>query len=131
MEQTKITLDAHTIVWAIDDMLNHKLSSRAKQAIMDAEKNGTIYIPTIALLEVLRLIEKGRLSLSFDKLLLGIEKSKHHKIVPFDISLLKVAIPIKDLELHDRLIVATAIMTNSMLVSKDRAILSSGVNVLW
>ena len=131
MEQTRITLDAHTIVWSVDEMLNHKLSSAAKQAITYAEKNGIIYIPTIALLEVLRLIEKGRISLSFDKLLSGIEKSKHHKIIPFDTRLLKASIPIEGLELHDRLIVATAVMTNSVLISRDRAIGALGINVVW
>jgi len=46
---------------------------------------------------------------------------------------LRVAMPLKGLELHDRLILATAIMTDSTLVSKDRAmkVRSFGIAVVW
>lgn len=131
MEQIGITIDTHTLVWSVDEALNHKLSSAAKQAIAKAEDSGIVYIPTIVLLEMLRLVEKGRFLLSFDEFLIGLEQSKNHQIVPFDMKLLRVAMAVQDLELHDRLIVATAILTNSVLISKDRAIGVSGVTVLW
>jgi PIN domain nuclease of toxin-antitoxin system len=131
MEQNRITLDAHTLVWTVDSALNYKLSEKAKQAITQAERNGIIYIPIIALLEVFRLIEKGKCSLSFDDLLKGLEQSENHQIIPFDTGLLRVAMTMPKLELHDRLIVATAIMTDSVLVSKDREIERSGIKILW
>lgn len=133
MEQTRITIDAHTLVWALDEKLNDKLSQDARQAILRAEKYGTIYVPTIALLEVLRLAEKGKIALPFDILLSKLEKSKHHEVIPFDTKLLKVAMPIQGLELHDRVILATALMTESDLVSKDRVIKANsyGANVIW
>lgn len=131
MEQIRVTIDTHALVWSVDGALNYKLSSAAKQAIAEAEKTGIVYVPTIVLLEMLRLVEKGRLSLSFDEFLTGVEQSKNHQIVPFDVRLLRVAMTVQNLELHDRLIVATAILTNSILISKDRAIGASGVNVLW
>ena len=131
MEQIRVTIDTHALVWSVGGALNYKLSSSAKQAIAEAEKTGIVYVPTIVLLEMLRLAEKGRLSLSFDEFLTGVEQSKNHQIVPFDVRLLRVAMTVQNLELHDRLIVATAILTNSILISKDRAIGASGVNVLW
>jgi PIN domain nuclease of toxin-antitoxin system len=131
MEQNRITLDAHTLVWTVDSALNYRLSEKAKQAITQAERNGIIYIPIIALLEVFRLIEKGKCSLSFEDLLKGLEQSENHQIIPFDTELLKVTMTMPKLELHDRLIVATAIMTDSILVSKDREIERSGIKILW
>jgi len=38
---------------------------------------------------------------------------------------------IKGLEIHDRLIVATSINTNSTIVSKDTMIKDKGFKVLW
>jgi len=131
MEQNKITLDAHALIWYVHEPSKSKLSSLALETIRSAARDVIIYIPTIALLEVLRVIEKGRYPLSFEALVSGIERSKHHEIVPFDTSLLKVAMTIQNLELHDRLIAATAILTNSVLISRDRAIGTPGVNVVW
>lgn len=109
------------------------LSRPALEAIREAEENGIIYVPTIVLLEVHRLIEKGRLSLSFHKLLSDIERGTNYQVIPFDTELLKLSVSIKGLELHDKLIFATAILTNSALVSKDRVIKAKGTNVkvIW
>ncbi len=131
MEQNRITIDTHALIWSVDEALNHKLSPLAKQTIIEAEKGGVIYVPTIVLLEVLRLVEKGRFPLLFDDLLVALERSDHHRIIPFDTTVLRVAMTAKGLELHDRLIVATTILTDSVLVSKDRAIRASGITVVW
>ena len=130
---TRITIDSHALIWYVDQELNGKLSQPALEAIREAEKNGIIYVPIIALLEIHRLIEKGRLSLSFDKLLSDIERGTNYQAIPFDIELLKLSVSIKGLELHDKLIFATAILTNSDLVSKDRVIRAKGTNVkvIW
>jgi len=131
MEQNRITLDAHTLIWYVHEPSKSNLSSLALEAIRSAERDGIIYVPTIVLLEVLRVIEKGRYPLSFEALLSDLERSKHHEIVPFDTRLLRVAMTVQGLELHDRLIAATAILTNSILISRDRTIGTPGVNVVW
>ncbi|MBM3212934.1 type II toxin-antitoxin system VapC family toxin [Candidatus Poribacteria bacterium] len=137
MEQIRLTLDAHTLIWYLDEMLHYKLSKSAMQAITKAEENGIIYIPIIAILEVLRLIEKGKFSLSFNEFMLALEKSKLYQIIPLDTRLLNYMTITQGLDLHDRLIVATAIFTNSVLISKDKiigqAIKDKGINleVLW
>lgn len=127
----EITLDTHTFIWYLDKSLNNKLSQKALKAIKEAEDSYTIYLPIIVLMEVLYLIEKGRVDLSFHKLLLNIEKSINYEIVPFDTRLLKIAETIKGLEVHDRLILATAILTGSPLVSNDREIHAKGIRVIW
>jgi PIN domain nuclease of toxin-antitoxin system len=122
MEQVRLTLDAHTLIWYLDEMLHYKLSKPAMQAITKAEENGIIYIPIIAILEVLRLIEKGKFSLSFSELMSTLEKSRLYQIIPLDTRLLSYMTITQGLDLHDRLIAATAIFTNSILISKDRII---------
>lgn len=133
MGNARITIDSHALIWYVDEELKANLSTPALKAIRESEKNGIIYVPTIALLEIYRLIEKGRISLSFDRLLSDIERGANYQVIPFDIELLRLAVSIKGLELHDKLIFATAMLTNSALVSKDRAIRAKGTNVkiIW
>jgi len=126
-----ITLDTHSLIWYIDTNLNEKLSKTALHAIEEAEDSGIIYIPAITLLEALDLIEKGRIKLSFDVFMASIREDVAYQIIPLDEELLKAAIPLKGLEIHDRLIVATAILTNTVLVCRDRAVRAMGVNVVW
>ena len=133
MGSSRITIDSHALIWYIDELLNDKLSDKALEAIIQAEKNGIIYVPMISLLEILRLYEKGKLSLSFEDILSRIEGSENYEVVPFDMELLKISVFVKDLELHDRLIVATAVMTNTDIISMDRSIRakSFGTSVIW
>ena len=127
----EITLDTYAFIWYLDKNLNHKLSPKALKAVKEAEETDTIYIPIIVLMEILYLIEKGRVNLSFHKLLLNLEESINYEIVPFDNRLLKIAETIKGLEVHDRLILATAVLTGSPLVSSDRQIHAKGIKVIW
>lgn len=101
------------------------------KAIKEAEDSYTVYLPIIVLMEVLYLVEKGRVNLSFHKLLLNLEESINYEIVPFDTKLLKIAETIKGLEVHDRLILATAILSGSPLVSNDKEIHAKGIKVVW
>ena len=127
----EITLDTHAFIWYLDKSLNNKLSPKALKAIKEAEDSYTVYLPIIVLMEVLYLIEKGRVNLSFHKLLLNLEESVNYEIVPFDTRLLKIAETIKGLEVHDRLILATAILTGSPLISNDKEIHAKGIEVIW
>ena len=127
----EITLDTHAFIWYLDKSLNNKLSQKALNAIKEAEDSYTVYLPIIVLMEVLYLVEKGRVNLSFPKLLLNLEESINYEIIPFDTRLLKIAETIKGLEAHDRLILATAILTGSPLVSNDKEIHTKGIKVIW
>ena len=127
----EITLDTHAFIWYLDKSLNNKLSPKALKTIKEAEDSYTVYLPIIVLMEVLYLIEKGRVNLSFHKLLLNLEESVNYEIVPFDTRLLKIAETIKGLEVHDRLILATAILTGSPLISNDKEIHAKGIKVIW
>jgi PIN domain nuclease of toxin-antitoxin system len=131
MELPDITIDTHALIWYVDANLNYKLSEVALQTITFAEKNGTIYVPSIALMEAMDLIEKGKVSLVFNELLNMVDRGQNYKIVPLDARLLRTSIPLKGLDIHDRLIVSTALLTNTVLISRDRTITEFGINVLW
>jgi hypothetical protein len=62
---------------------------------------------------------------------LDLERNASYQIVPFDTDLLRTTMRLPGLELHDRVITATAMLTNSVLVSRDREIRASGVTVVW
>jgi PIN domain nuclease of toxin-antitoxin system len=126
-----ITVDTHTLVWYVDEASNRKLTEKAIQMIDDAEKNSVIYVSTISLMEVIDLSEKGRISISFRKVLSAIDTNEAYKVISVSSELIRTAIPLQGLEIHDRLIVATALMTKSILVSKDREIRATGLNVVW
>jgi len=96
-----------------------------------AEKEATIFVPIIALMEILHLIDAGRFPVSFGTVIRTVKENEAYQIVPFDMRLLEIAIPLKGLEIHDRLVAATAVMTDSILVSKDRTIGVPGVTVVW
>ena len=128
---TKITVDAHSLVWFLDADLKYKLSDSALKAIRKAQEESLVYIPIIAIMEIVYLIERGRINTSFDNFMSAIELNRNFQIIPLNTELLKIAISLQGLEIHDRLILATAIMTDSILVSKDMTIRAKGVNVIW
>lgn len=127
----EITLDTHSLIWYVDKGLNIKLSQKALQTIKEAEKTDTIYIPIIVLMELLHLVEKGKVNLSFNRLLLTLEESSNYQIIPFDTRLLKIAQTMRGLEVHDRIILATATLTNSPIVTKDKDMIGKGILTIW
>jgi len=131
MEYDRITVDAHSLIWYVHEPSNVKLTKKAIEIIDNAERNGIIYVPSIVLLEILRLVEKGKYPISFDALVKSIENHARYEVIPLNTDLISILKNIHGLELHDRVIVATAMMTNTILVSKDREIRAAGLNVIW
>jgi len=128
----RITIDAHALIWYFHEDSRGFLSAKALEAITLAEKTGVIYVPSVALLEILRLIEKGKFPLSFDDLLSRISKSAAYELIPLDGKIVKTVIDIShELVLHDRIIVATAIATDTDLVSADIEISKVYDRVIW
>ncbi len=131
MGKADITIDTHTMLWYLDSDYNFKLSKKASDVIAQAEMSGTIYVPIVSLAEALHQIDKGKFNITFDKLMSSIRDNEAYEIVPFDEEILEKAVSLKGLEIHDRLIVATALINDSVLVSKDKELRSSGLNVIW
>jgi len=90
-------------------------------------------VPTIVLAEALYLAEKNRLALGLSAILDRLAKMGGFEIAPFDLFVLKgmEALP-ASLEMHDRIILATARAWGAKLISKDEALRESGlVELAW
>ncbi len=92
--------------------------------IFRSAENGedTIYIPTIVLAECLHLVEKGKIELDFNEMILKIKSSDNFVPMSFDFTILEMLNNIEIPELHDRIIVATARILDVPILTKDREI---------
>jgi len=123
--------DTHPLVWYFLD--DESLSSNALNAFQRSEREGIIIVPAVVLAEVMFIAKKGRIALSFEETLRLIEESENFEVAPLDVAILKIADKIEaDLEMHDRIIVATALHYEATLITKDERIILSGiVPTLW
>jgi predicted nucleic acid-binding protein len=122
-------IDAHALVWYVVG----KLPERADAVFKDAEAGKTVlYVPTIVLAECLHLVEKGKIKLNFRELLDRIKSSDNFVSVPFDLEILELMQDIKGRDLHDRVIIATALRMNAKILTKDKGIAATGlVETVW
>lgn len=123
--------DTHSLVWYFID--DPQLSKKALNVFEKTIKDGIIIIPILVLAEIMYISKKGRITISFQDTLNKIDESENFDIVPLDTNILKIADKLDiDLEMHDRLITATAVSFNAPLITKDRSIIDSKVcNTIW
>lgn len=123
----KIVIDTHSLFWySIHDK---RLSKKAKVTIRSAS---TIYVPTIALLELLYLMRKQKLDKQFPKLFDKLKVSKKYTIISLDTALVGTLVKYRfSLEIHDNIIVSTAKNLNLPLVTKDPQIKKIYKNTIW
>lgn len=126
--------DTHALIWYLED--SGKLGSEADEAYNACDRGeSVIYIPTICLVEIIYLQEKGRIPIelrkALDQNLAGLPN-----LVTADLTLAVVAalesIP-RELvpDLPDRIIAATAMALGLPLISRDRSVQRTGLPVLW
>jgi PIN domain nuclease of toxin-antitoxin system len=128
---TRITLDAHTLIWYIYEQSNSMLTKKALDTINEAMDNGIIYVPTIILLEILRLIEKKKYPISFNKLMDTLKRNDAFEIVPLTTEIVELSEKLQHWDIHDRVIIATAIYTDTDLVSADEDVTKIYNRVIW
>ena len=123
--------DTHSIVWYFTD--DPRLSHRALEVFEKTIKEGVIIIPTVVLAEIMYIAGKGKITLTFDQTLQKIDSYENFIIAALDLQILKVAEKIKlDLEMHDKLIAATALYYNASLITRDPLITKSGAcTTIW
>lgn len=123
--------DTHSLVWYFTE--DSHLSKRALKVFEGTIKKGLIIIPAVVLAEVMFIAKKGKIILTFEETLKRIETYENFDIAPLDIEILKVADKIEaDLDLHDKLIVATALYHDAALITKDQRIKDCGVcSTIW
>ncbi|MBW7959705.1 MAG: type II toxin-antitoxin system VapC family toxin [Candidatus Promineofilum sp.] len=132
---TDYVTDTHALIWYLQD--SDKLGREADIAFEACDRGEvTIVIPTLCLIELIYLQEKGRIPRELKKTLdehlaLGLTNFVTADLTPAVVSALET-IP-RDLvpDLPDRVIAATAKALNLPLLSRDRALQRSGLNVVW
>jgi len=123
--------DTHSLVWYFTD--DQRLSKKALKSFEGTIKEGQIIIPTVVLAEILFIAKKGRITLGFKATVAKIEAPANFEIAPLDLEVLKIAESIDALlEMHDKLIVATAIRYDACLITRDEQITKSkAVKTIW
>jgi PIN domain nuclease of toxin-antitoxin system len=127
--------DTHGLIWYLED--SSRLGSDARAAF-DACDRGEIvvYVPTICLVEIIYLQEKGRIPLTlkneFDhELQAGTTNLIMASLTP-DVVEAIARVPRSDVpDMPDRIIAATALHLRLPLISRDRAIQLSFVETVW
>lgn len=131
---TSLVVDTHAAIWYL--LQSSRLSATANSALDDTLKLGdSIYLASISLVEVIYLVEKGKLNqVAADLLIDGIKDPKSNWILaPLDLSisqeLSKVprdSVP----DMPDRIIAATALHLELPLVTVDSKLRASGIKTI-
>lgn len=128
-------LDTHAVVWYLE--ANPRLGAGARAALDDPSSK--LYLPIVALAEACWIVEHGRTRIpSVPDLLADIDADERIVLCPLDRPILDGSLNLTSIpEMHDRLIVATALALSRTtpdlaLVSRDVSITAGApVPVIW
>ena len=114
--------DTHAFVWFLTN--DPKLGKEAHSILQKADEGKeTIIVPTIVLAEMLQICENKDVSLKFRDILSKLASSTNYVSYALDVEVLIKAQDLSEIrEMHDRIIVATAIITNCKILTKDSVI---------
>lgn len=125
-------IDAHALIWHFTNDAKLGVNARSILKQIDAGNEQGL-VPTIVLAEILYASERGRIALSLGDVLSELKRRKNYRTVSFTQKILLRVEKIKRVpELHDRLIVATAIEHKAAVITRDADIVNSGeVETIW
>lgn len=130
-----IILDTHVLVWWIGQP--DKLSKKAKYQLDIAISKNEILVSSISVWEIYLLVKRNRLKLTMDIdiWMERVEALPFLRFVPVDNKIAAKSVSLAD-PLHgdpaDRIIIATSLVENALLVTGDKRILHyPHVQSLW
>lgn len=130
MNLPKYCFDTHPLIWYFRG--EDKLSKKAKD-ILDIAFNGDSisFLPSIILLEAFHLSLKDK-EFVFPKFMKFLGENKFI-IVPLEEDVLKICFDLpKIVNIHDRIVIATARSTGSPLITKDKVLRSNfPLETIW
>lgn len=130
-----VVTDTHGLIWHLES--DPRLSPVAR-SIFEACDRGeiSIYVPTICLVEIIYLHEKGRIPTTFRARFDVVIRAGISGLLLADLTLdvaeaisriSRITVP----DMPDRIIAATALHLGLPLISKDSKIQVSGVSTIW
>ena len=131
----RYVVDTHALIWYLEG--NTRLGDEARRVLSEPES--TLHVPAMVHAEAVWLIERKKVGLdSIPALLDTLSRDPRIKLIPLDLRIIEAGTHLSAInEMHDRLIVATAIClrdseNDAILISRDESISASGlVKVLW
>ena len=122
-------VDTHALAWFISR--DRRLSRHARAILRDPSVR--IIVPAIVLAEIKYLAHKGRIAQTLDDVLRAINSDPRCTIYPVDLRVVLAASV--DLDIHDSLIVGTALVQRDIvdgILTRDKVIVASGlVPTVW
>lgn len=124
-------IDTHAFVWYLEDSRN--LSASARLALNEIGRGDSFgIVPSIVLAEIMHLSDRHKISIGIEEIVLRIERASNLIVLPLGMTIIRLMIPLKDFELHDRVIIATARHVNAPLITRDEQIRNrSGLRCIW
>ena len=110
-----------------------KIGKKAKE-ILDAADRGEniIYVSIFSMVEIMYLAEGSKISVDFDEVKKRINEAANYHLIDLNIGIVEVSRKLTNLELHDRLIAATANYLNvPILTSDEQTRESNSIEVIW
>lgn len=119
-------LDTHVLIWYF--IGSKRLTLRLKDRIDEVRnQGGRLLIPTIVLSEALDVAEKGKVEFDFAGMYERIRNETEFEIIGFSPEIFAETRQIKGvIEIHDRIITATARFYGAGIMTKDKIIRESG-----
>ncbi len=123
-------LDTVTIVRHLTN--SGKIPDRIRKILDNKSGENQFFIAAISLMEILYLADKNRINVSIDEVIETIEKSVFYQFVDLSPEIIIEAKNIDFYELHDRMILATALYLNIPIISSDRKFKAlKNIKVIW
>ena len=120
----RFVTDTHCLFWYLE--ADPQLSAASKKLFDKQEWEHKIFIPTVVLAELLYINRKYG-GPPFSKTLDALEMNKQFEVSPLSAPIIRKTIPLTHFEMHDALIVATALHLDLPLMTVDTAIIRSGL----
>lgn len=127
--------DTHAVLWYLSS--DPRLSLTAKNLfITTVQQRNTIGISAITLVEMVYLVERGRISAQEFTQLAQLVSQPHSLLIelPIDIKISRMlsAVSVQQVpDMPDRIIATTAVVYGVPLISRDAKIRASSVTTIW
>ncbi len=111
-------LDTVTIIRHFSN--SGKIGKKALEILNSVEKSDTEFaISVISLMEIMYLSEKNRIGIDLQKTFSIIAETSGYQIIDLNLEIIKTASQIQFYELHDRIIIASALWLGIPIITSD------------